>query len=192
MPTSTGDIDISAGQAISKRRCPCNACPNVTRFQLRETELQPHRVIMKDQTQNDTASEELERLCQSFVAAVNNRQLSRSYPVWNFFAPTFRAEPDIDPDLVVVNLDELMAQIQGVIDIYPTHHIEIFTFDTKVTEKTGNAQVFMTTELTGCPPGVRRQNAVIFEFKKMEGSWRAVWYRGLRGTGGLDSGFGGL
>lgn len=139
-----------------------------------------------------STSQHLQDLCQSFVGACNRRELSRSYPVWDFFAPTFRAEPDLDPDHKIVNLDELLAQIRTVIADNPTHHIEIFTFDTKVTEKTGNAHVFMTTEITGCPEGVRRQNAVIFEFKMIEGQWRAIWYRGLRGTGGLDSGFGGL
>lgn len=135
---------------------------------------------------------QLEALCHSFVGACNTRQLSRSNPVWNFFAPTFRAEPDLDPRFKVVDLDELLAQIREIIASNPAHRIEIFTFDVKVTEKTGNAHVFMTTEITGCPEGVRRQNAVSFEFRKIEGEWRAIWYRGLRGTGGLDSGFGGL
>ncbi|KAF2163520.1 hypothetical protein M409DRAFT_26131 [Zasmidium cellare ATCC 36951] len=137
-------------------------------------------------------AEHLEALCHSFVNACNTRRLDRANPVWDAYAPTFRAEPDLDPNQKIVNLEELLAQIREVIAANPAHQIEIFSFDVKITEKTGNAHVFMTTEITGCPEGVRRQNAVIFEFRKIEGKWKAIWYRGLRGTGGLDSGFGGL
>ncbi|EME43001.1 hypothetical protein DOTSEDRAFT_53940 [Dothistroma septosporum NZE10] len=107
-------------------------------------------------------------------------------------APVFRAQGDFPGQSQESDLSGLLGTIKGIIGANPDHHMRILTLNANI-EKPGNrASVYMTTEIHGVPVGVIRQNVAVLEFQRLDGQWRGVRYRGLRGMGGLQSGFGGF
>ncbi|KAK4622248.1 hypothetical protein CLAFUW4_06682 [Fulvia fulva] len=135
---------------------------------------------------------EVEAICHAFVNAVDQRTLSIHDPVWRHMAPVFRADADFPGQNRELDLPGLLDTIQGIINADPGHHMRILTLNTEVDTSRRQASVYMTTEIHGVPAGVVRQNVAVFEFRERDGQWRGARYRGLRGMGGLQSGFGGF
>ena len=142
-------------------------------------------------TKRDIAHE-VEAICHAFVNAVNQRTLSIDDPIWHHMAPVFRADADFPAQAQELDLAGLLQTIKGIISDNPGHHMRILSLDTEVNRYDDRANVYMTTEVHGVPEGVVGQNVAVFEFQKLDDRWRGVRYQGLRGMGGLQSGFGGF
>lgn len=59
--------------------------------------------------------------------------------------------------------------------------MEVVSVNSDVDEESGNATVYMETEVTGAPPGMKTYLINEFKFRREKGVWRCFVHHGMKG-----------
>ncbi|USW59550.1 hypothetical protein Slin15195_G128690 [Septoria linicola] len=69
------------------------------------------------------------------------------------------------------------------VEAFPAYHVEVQNVSSEVKEERAEATVYMETEVTGAPAGVKTFLINEFKLKKLDGGWRCVGHHGMKGIG---------
>ncbi|KAK4620082.1 hypothetical protein CLAFUW4_10918 [Fulvia fulva] len=122
-------------------------------------------------TTSKSISSELEAFCWRFLDRMNTRDFVcadlRGYFATNFTAaaPGQRSNNSVEG---------LLRSRYEVVSKFPEFHLDYIGATTDLHEETGHAEVQMITEITGMPPGVRRQALNVFRWRKSK-SQGGIW-----------------
>lgn len=127
----------------------------------------------------------LEMVVRTFIAAINERTLHPSNPIHDDFDPRFSATspPPWPPEQE--DYQSYIGRLNAITLASPSYSMDNLVLDTHV-YKNGHAGVFVTFEVNGVPPGMKRLTVAIFRFRKRDGRWRCFTVEEvIHGGGGI-------
>ena len=64
----------------------------------------------------------------------------------------------------------------------PEYHVDVIDQSCDLDEESGHAVVFMFIEVIGRPTTIRREDALIYEWKRQDGVWQCYGHTAIRGS----------
>ena len=124
----------------------------------------------------------LESICVNGALAINDRDFDyENNDLYKCVSPNFRAHFENFPHpLTLLEHSNILRQ---TIEAFPGYHVEVQSVSSDVKEEKGEATVYMETEVTGAPEGVKTFLINEFKFKKIDGGWRCFVHHGMKGIG---------
>ncbi|WPB05629.1 uncharacterized protein RHO25_010282 [Cercospora beticola] len=124
----------------------------------------------------------LESICVSGVLAINDRDFDyENNDLHKCVAPSFRAHFENFPH--PLTLLEHSTLLRQTIEAFPAYHAEVKNINSEVKEERGEATVYMESEITGAPEGVKTILMNEFKFRKVDGCWRCFVHHVMKGIG---------
>lgn len=124
----------------------------------------------------------LESICVSGALAINDRDFDyENNDLYKCVSPNFRAHFENFPH--PLTLLEHSSILRQTIEAFPAYHVEVKNVNSEVKEERGEATVYMESEITGAPEGVKTFLINEFKFRKVDGCWRCFVHHGMKGIG---------
>ncbi|KAI5361754.1 putative NTF2-like domain superfamily protein [Septoria linicola] len=129
-----------------------------------------------------SVSQYLESICVNGALAINDRDFDYSAnSLYTCVSPNFRAHFEDFPH--PLTLQEHSNILRQTVEAFPAYHVEVQNVSSEVKEERAEATVYMETEVTGAPEGVKTFLINEFKLKKLDGGWRCVGHHGMKGIG---------
>ena len=100
-------------------------------------------------------------------------------PLIHHWDPNITAEIEAMPSSA--GREALLDNIRNLTMHYPGYHFDVLNSCSKVNERTGKANVWLLTMVTGLPDGVRREAANVLSFQRRDDVWYCTKHRAIRG-----------
>lgn len=125
---------------------------------------------------------ELQYRSRCFVDALNGRAFRRFIQLVGpeHISKDFTAY--LDNQSLAFSWPEFVAVLRNAAKADPEYHVNIVNQSVDLDERSGHAMVFMLVEIVGRPAGVRREDALIFEWKRERGRWMCYGHTAIRGS----------
>lgn len=128
---------------------------------------------------------ELQYRSRCFVEALNGRAFPRfeQYVGPEHIATDFTAH--LDNQALAFDWPEFVSVLRDATEADPEYHASVINQSVDLDENTGKATVFMFIEVTGRPKSVRREDALVFEWRREGGTWMCYTHTAIRGASGV-------
>jgi hypothetical protein len=102
----------------------------------------------------------------------------------NHISKSFTAH--LDNQSLAFDWPEFVSVLQDAAVAAPDYHADIIDQSVDMDDRGGHAYVFIFVEITGRPKHVRREDALVFEWKRsLSGVWRCHGHTAIRGASGI-------
>ena len=137
-----------------------------------------------DDNYSKTAAE-LQYRSRCFVDALNHRAFRRFLQLVGseHISPDFTAY--LDNQALAFTWPEFVSVLRNAARADPDYHVTIINQSVDLDEQAGHAMVFIFIEITGRPASVRREDALVFEWKREGARWMCHGHTAIRGSGGI-------
>ena len=129
---------------------------------------------------------ELQYRSRCFVEALNGRAFPQfiQYVGPEHIATDFSAY--MDNQAAACDWPEFVSILRDAAEADPEYRADIINQSVDLNEKDGTAVVYMFIEVTGRPVSVRRENALVFEWKRQGAVWTCYSHTAMRGASGIN------
>ena len=128
---------------------------------------------------------ELQYRSRCFVEALNGRAFGRFSQLVGPEHIDTNFTAYLDNSTLDLGWDEFVSVLRDAAEADPEYHADIINQSVDLDEREGHATVFMFIEVTGRPKSVRREDALVFEWKTLEGTWMCYGHTAIRGASGV-------
>lgn len=134
---------------------------------------------------SSTAAAELISRSRRFVDALNTRAFRKFLQVVGpeHIAGNFTAY--LDNQALAFTWPQFVSTLHEAARVDPEYRVEMIDQSVDLDDFSGHAMVFLFVDVVGRPTTVRREAALVFEWKRQNGVWKCYGHTAIRGSSAI-------